>query len=90
MDKIHAIGRRKHSVARVYLQSGKGTIKINDKDYKDYFPTLLLQYKIEQSQNVVSSVKDFDITVNVFGGGLTGQAEAIRLGIARTLIKLNE
>ena len=90
MDKIHAIGRRKHSVARVYLKSGKGRITINDKDYKDYFPTLLLQYKIEQSQNVVSSVKDFDITVNVFGGGLTGQAEAIRLGIARTLIKLNE
>ena len=90
MDKIHAIGRRKHSVARVYLQSGKGKININHKDYKDYFPTLLLQYKIEQSQNVISSVKDFDINVNVFGGGLTGQAEAIRLGIARALVKLNE
>ena len=89
MDKIHAIGRRKHSVARVYLKSGKGTIKINNKDYKDYFSTTLLQYKIEQSQNVVSSSKDFDIQVNVFGGGLTGQAEAIRLGIARALVILN-
>ena len=89
MDKIHAIGRRNPSVARVYLKSGKGTIRINNKDYKDYFPTTLLQYKIEQSQNVVSSSKDFDIQVNVFGGGLTGQAEAIRLGIARALVILN-
>ena len=90
METIHTIGRRKHSVARVYLKSGKGNIKINNKDYKDYFPTLLLQYKLEQSQNTVSTVKNFDIKVNVFGGGLTGQAEAIRLGIARALVKLNE
>ena len=90
MDTIHAVGRRKHSVARVYLKSGKGKIAINNKDYKEYFPTLLLQYKLEQSQNLVSSYKDFDVKVNVFGGGLTGQAEAIRLGIARALIKLNE
>ena len=90
MEKIHAIGRRKHSVARVYLKSGKGIIKINNKDYKEYFTTLLLQYKLEQAQNAVSSFKDFDITVNVFGGGLTGQAEAIRLGIARALVELNE
>tara|TARA_B100001250_G_C19217655_1_gene536456 strand:+ start:182 stop:568 length:387 start_codon:yes stop_codon:yes gene_type:complete len=89
MDKIHSIGRRKNSVARVYLNSGKGNIKVNSKDYKDYFPTLLLQYKLEQSQNVVSTSKDFDIQVNVFGGGLTGQAEAIRLGIARALVKLD-
>ena len=90
MDTIHAIGRRKHSVARVYLKAGKGMIKVNNKDYKEYFPTMLLQYKLEQSQNTISSFKDFDIKVNVFGGGLTGQAEAIRLGIARTLVKLNE
>ena len=89
MEKIHAIGRRKKSVARVYLKSGKGNIEINKKDYKDYFPTLLLQYKLEQSQNLVSTVKDFDIRVSVFGGGLTGQAEAVRLGIARALVKLN-
>ena len=90
MDTIHAIGRRKHSVARIYLKSGKGSIKINNKDYKEYFPTPLLQYKLEQSQNTISSSKDFDIKVNVFGGGLNGQAEAIRLGIARALIKIDE
>ena len=66
MEKFHAIGRRKHSVARVYLKPGKGNIKINNKDYKDYFPTTLLQYKIEQSQNVISSSKNFDVQVYVF------------------------
>ena len=89
MEIIHTIGRRKTSVARVYLKSGKGKIEINKKDYKDYFPNMLLQYKLEQSQNIVSSFKDFDIKVNVFGGGLNGQAEAIRLGISRALVKLN-
>ena len=90
MEKTHAIGRRKSSVARVYLQSGKGNIIVNKKDYKEYFSTLLLQSKIEQSQNAVSMLKNFDVQVNVFGGGLTGQAEAIRLAIARALVKLNE
>ena len=89
MDTIHAIGRRKHSVARVYVKSGKGNIIVNNKNYKDYFPTPLLQYKLEQSQNTISSSKNFDVKINVFGGGLTGQAEAIRLGIARALIKLD-
>ena len=89
MDTIHAIGRRKHSVARVYVKSGKGNIIVNNKNYKDYFRTPLLQYKLEQSQNTISSSKNFDVKINVFGGGLTGQAEAIRLGIARALIKLD-
>ena len=89
MEIIHTIGRRKTSVARVYLKSGKGKIEVNKKDYKDYFPNMLLQYKLEQSQNIMSSFKDFDIKVNVFGGGLNGQAEAIRLGISRALVKLN-
>ena len=89
MDTIHAIGRRKHSVARVYDKGGKGNITINNKNYKDYYPTPLLQNKLEQSQNTISSSKDFDIKINVFGGGLNGQAEAIRLGIARALIKLD-
>ena len=89
MDTIHAIGRRKHSVARVYVKAGKGNITVNNKNYKEYFPTSLLQYKLEQSQNTISSSKNFDIQVNVFGGGLTGQAEAIRLGVARALIKLD-
>jgi len=90
METTHAIGRRKTSVARVYLKSGKGNIVVNNKDYKEYFSTVLLQSKIEQSQNTVSMSKSFDIQVNVFGGGLTGQAEAIRLAIARALVKLNE
>ncbi len=90
MEVTHAIGRRKTSVARIYMKSGKGNIKVNKKDYKEYFPTNLLQYKLEQAQNVVSLRKDFDIEVNVFGGGLNGQAEAIRLGIARAMVKLNE
>ena len=89
MEIIHTIGRRKKSVARVYLKSGKGQIKVNNKDYKDYFPTPLLQYKLEQSQQLISSLKDFDIQVSVFGGGINGQAEAIRLGISRALVKLN-
>jgi len=90
MEITHAIGRRKTSVARVYLKSGKGKIIVNNKDYKEYFSTMLLQSKIEQSQNTVSMSKSFDIQVNVFGGGLTGQAEAIRLAIARALVKVNE
>jgi len=89
MEKIHAIGRRKKSIARVYMNPGKGVIQINKKDYKTYFPTMLLQYKVEQSQKILSLLKKFDIQVNVFGGGLTGQAEAVRLGIARALVKLN-
>mgnify|MGYP001361351954 CR=1 FL=1 len=90
MERIHAIGRRKKSVARVYINSGKGNITVNKKDYKEYFPTHLLQYKLEQAQNLLSALKDFDIDVNVFGGGLNGQAEAIRLAIARGMVKLNE
>ena len=90
MDVIHKVGRRKTSVARVYLSKGKGKIIINKKDFKDYFPTNLLRYKIEQAQSIVDKKDQYDIMVNVFGGGLTGQAEAIRLGIARALVKMNE
>tara|TARA_B100000579_G_scaffold64567_1_gene47792 strand:+ start:630 stop:1016 length:387 start_codon:yes stop_codon:yes gene_type:complete len=89
MDVIHKVGRRKTSVARVYLSKGKGKITINKKDFKDYFPTNLLRYKIEQAQSVVDEKGNYDIMVNVFGGGLTGQAEAIRLAIARALVEKN-
>ena len=89
MDVIHKVGRRKTSVARVYLSKGKGKITINKKDFKDYFPTNLLRYKIEQAQDVVDEKGQYDIVVNVFGGGLTGQAEAIRLAIARALVEKN-
>jgi small subunit ribosomal protein S9 len=89
MDVIHKVGRRKTSVARVYLSKGKGKIVINKKDFKDYFPTNLLRYKIEQAQSTVDEKGNYDIMVNVFGGGLTGQAEAIRLAIARALVEKN-
>jgi len=89
MDVIHKVGRRKTSVARVYLSKGKGQITINKKDFKDYFPTNLLRYKIEQAQSIVDKKNQYDIMVNVFGGGLTGQAEAIRLAIARALVEKN-
>ena len=89
MDVIHKVGRRKTSVARVYLSKGKGKITINKKDFKDYFPTNLLRYKIEQAQSTIDEKGNYDIKVNVFGGGLTGQAEAIRLAIARALVEKN-
>jgi len=89
MDIIHKVGRRKTSVARVYLSKGKGKITINKKDFQDYFPTNLLRYKIEQAQSIVDEKGQYDIKVNVFGGGLTGQAEAIRLAISRALVEKN-
>jgi small subunit ribosomal protein S9 len=87
---IHAIGRRKTSIARVYIEPGKGTIKVNNKDYKEYFTTLPLQYLINQAQETANMKDVYDITVNVEGGGFKGQAEAIRLGIARCLVKADE
>jgi small subunit ribosomal protein S9 len=87
---IHAIGRRKTSIARVYIEPGKGNITVNSKDYKEYFPTLPLQYLINQAQETVGMKEVYDITVNVEGGGFKGQAEAIRLGIARALVKADE
>ncbi len=86
---IHAIGRRKTSIARVYLEPGKGTITVNKKDYKEYFPTGPLQYLLNHAQEIVNQKDGFDITVNVEGGGYKGQAEAIRLGIARALVQMD-
>jgi small subunit ribosomal protein S9 len=87
---IHAIGRRKTSIARIYMEPGKGTITVNKRDYKEYFPTLPLQYLINQAQETVNMKDVYDITVNVEGGGFKGQAEAIRLAIARALVKVDE
>jgi len=89
MDTIHKIGRRKTAVARVYVSEGKGNITVNKKDYKEYFTTPTLQYKIMQALNLTDNGEAFDIKVNVFGGGITGQAEAIRLAISRVLVELN-
>jgi len=90
MDTIHTIGRRKTAVARIYLSEGKGKITINKRDFKNYFTTPTLQYKVQQPLTLTKTKTAFDITVNVYGGGVTGQAEAIRLAIARALIKIDE
>lgn len=89
METIHKIGRRKTAVARIYVSEGKGNITVNKKDYKNYFTTATLQYKIMQALNLTDNAKSFDIKVNVYGGGVTGQAEAIRLAISRVLVELN-
>tara|TARA_B100001115_G_C15716547_1_gene348246 strand:- start:264 stop:650 length:387 start_codon:yes stop_codon:yes gene_type:complete len=85
MDTIHSIGRRKASVARIYLKKGKGNITVNGKDFKDYFPVSTMQYKIEQPFKLLSIDNKFDLNISVVGGGNTGQAEAIRLAISRAL-----
>ena len=90
MDIVHKIGRRKTAVARVYLSEGKGNIIVNKKDFKDYFTTATLQYKVEQALMLTDNLKSYDIKVNVYGGGVTGQAEAIRLAITRALVSINE
>ena len=90
MAVIHAIGRRKTSVARVYVQEGKGNIVINNKVLSDYFPSAIMQFKVEQPFAILEEKGNFDVKVNVSGGGINGQVEAIRLGISRALVELNE
>ena len=90
MDTIHKIGRRKTSVARVYLSEGKGNITVNDKNYDEYFTTELLKYKVLQPLSLTENLENYDIKAKVFGGGITGQAEAIRLAVTRALVAINE
>ena len=90
MEVIHKIGRRKTSVARVYMSEGKGNITVNKKDYSDFFSTAALQYKILQPFNLTDTKDKFDLSVSVKGGGVNGQAEAIRLAISRALVEFNE
>lgn len=85
----HAIGRRKTSIARVFMKEGGGSITINNRDYKEYFSTGTLRYKVEQPLSLLELLGNFDIKVNVEGGGINGQAEAVRLGISRILCELN-
>ncbi len=85
MEIIHKIGRRKTAVARVYLSEGKGSITINNKDLNTYFPTATLQYKVKQPFMLTGTDDNYDVKINVFGGGITGQAEAIRLAISRAM-----
>ena len=89
MDIVHKIGRRKTAVARIYLSEGKGEIIVNKKDFKDYFTTGTLQYKVQQPLMLTENLASYDIKVNVYGGGITGQAEAIRLEITRALVHID-
>lgn len=90
MEVVNATGRRKTAVARVYLTKGKGKITVNKKDYKEFFPTTILQGKVVQAFNLTETANKYDVKVNVDGGGITGQAEAIRHGVARALVKIDE
>ncbi len=90
MEVINTLGRRKTSVARVYLMKGTGKVTVNKRDYKDFFTVAVLQGKIEQPFNLTDTLGQYDVKVNVAGGGVNGQAEAIRLGISRALVKVSE
>lgn len=85
----NAVGRRKEAVTRVFLTKGDGKITINGKDYKTYFPLIYLQNQVEAPLKTVESSDKFDVTVNAKGGGVKGQAEAVKLGIARALLQVN-
>lgn len=89
MEIIHKIGRRKTSVARIYLTEGTGDVKINQRELNDYFSTATLQYKIKQAFQLTDTENKFDVKANVFGGGINGQAEAVRLAVSRALCELD-
>lgn len=90
MEVINAVGRRKSAIARVYLSDGSGKVTVNNKDYKEYFPTGTLQYIVLQPLNLLEVADKYDVNVNLGGGGIKGQAEALRLGITRALLILDE
>ena len=85
----NSVGRRKEAVTRVFISKGNGTITVNDKDYKSYFPLVYLQNQVERPLKTVEAFDKFDVKINAAGGGLKGQAEAAMLGLARVLIELN-
>jgi len=90
MAVIHKIGRRKTAVARVYVSEGSGKITINKKEFATYFPTATLQYKVMQPLAMTDNAANFDVKVNVYGGGTNGQAEAIRMAISRAMCEVGE
>ena len=89
MDTIHTIGRRKASVARLYMSKGKGKMTVNGRDFKEYFPVDTMQFKLEQPFRKVDLLGKFDVEISVTGGGNTGQAEAIRLAMSRALCEFD-
>ena len=89
MEVINALGRRKSAVARVFVSEGSGKITINKKDLTEYFPSSIMQYVVKQPLNKLGVVEKYDVKVNLAGGGFTGQSQALRLAIARALVKIN-
>ena len=89
MEMVNALGRRKSAVARIYVTEGTGKITINKKDLQDYFPSSILQYVVKQPLMTLNVAEKYDIKVNLDGGGFTGQSQALRLAIARALVKIN-
>jgi small subunit ribosomal protein S9 len=89
MDRINTIGRRKTAISRIYMSAGSGAITVNGKDYKQYFPTEVLQIILNQPFSTINGVDGYDVKVNVRGGGVAGQAEATRMAIARALVEMN-
>ncbi len=89
MESVNTIGRRKSAVARIYVSEGKGNITINKRELKEYFPTTTLQYIAMQPLNAIEVAEKYDIKVNLDGGGIKGQAEALRLAISRALIVID-
>jgi small subunit ribosomal protein S9 len=90
MERINTIGRRKNSIARIYMTPGEGKITLNGREFEDYFPTEILRLIVEQPFEVTEKLGQFDIVANCNGGGIKGQAEAVRLGIARALVEFDE
>ena len=90
MDRVHTIGRRKAAIARIYMSEGKGNIRVNKRPLEDYFPLGTFQYIVKQALAKLELSDKYDISANVSGGGNKGQAEAIRLAIARALVQINE
>jgi small subunit ribosomal protein S9 len=90
MEVVNALGRRKAAIARIYISEGKGQITVNKRDYKEYFPFEQLQYIVLQPLNILESTEKYDIKVNLSGGGIKGQAEALRLAISRGMVKIEE
>ncbi len=89
MEVVNTLGRRKSAVARIYVSEGKGNITVNKRDYKEYFPTTTLQYIVTQPLNLIEVADKYDIKVNLAGGGVKGQAEALRLAITRALMEID-
>jgi small subunit ribosomal protein S9 len=89
MEVVNTIGRRKAAIARIYVKEGKGSITINDRDLKDFFPQVTLQYVVKQPLNLLDVADKYDITVNLDGGGINGQAEALRMAISRAMVKID-